>query len=714
MYSAPFYYRKGKQPSLNQRINTKLLTMKKNEIMNKTITNVVIGLNKFFQSLPNSNDLRTASDLHALKRAKYPIRNRSLRNGRAAKKAADYLIRRVSCEGRPGLDKWKEISSYFTRRILGVEAVMPTCKIRGFFWVLFQLSKGDYHLRLYVLTVFQLHRLVKLKPERDVESISQPFTGSWMKFWWTSYRCLTDSSGVIRRYTSLPWDIKFRWFLSESSGPNGSRAWTRYHTDFKAVLDDYRVRIPLYGLWKSLPFSNRKPVEDLAHQLAKWYRGLGSSDQTAKGSIHSRLAFLSDKGGKTRVVALGDLWSQSILRPVHDRLFSVLEKLPTDGTFDQDKQRRRVQRMTETGNLLHSIDLSSATDRYPAKLIAWSLYRCGILNAPQAFWWLLVMTRRSFHYGRHKVRYSVGQPMGMLSSWASFALAHHHLVQAAAHRCGYKGFFEGYALLGDDIVIFNQDVAQVYLQMLDHLGVKTSSSKSVIAVGVAEFAKSFFCYGKNLKPLSLTHWTYAWDSVVSDSIALVSELRERNIRASLRLVLSIYPAKETFKITNALLSPLRDFSSYFGLPKSEFDVKGLLERYLWGDRVSIPDVRKDIKDIKTIIPQDPTHISREGFSTPHLQYARECRSALNGSSWYQSFADLFGERSYDGKVKVGSDFTAWDPDFWVIKPGNRTQRRLPNWKRSKDDRKEVGRLNRFCKLLPNSFWPSCNVKGKLW
>jgi len=33
-------------------------------------------------------------------------------------------------------------------------------------------------------------------------------------------------------------------------------------------------------------------------------------------------------------------------------------------------------------------------------------------------------------------RYSVGQPMGCLSSWAMLALSHHLIVQIAAHRLG--------------------------------------------------------------------------------------------------------------------------------------------------------------------------------------------------------------------------------------------------------------------------------------
>lgn len=36
------------------------------------------------------------------------------------------------------------------------------------------------------------------------------------------------------------------------------------------------------------------------------------------------------------------------------------------------------------------------------------------------------------------VRYGVGQPMGILSSWAMLALTHHVIVQYSAMLVGYK------------------------------------------------------------------------------------------------------------------------------------------------------------------------------------------------------------------------------------------------------------------------------------
>jgi hypothetical protein len=104
------------------------------------------------------------------------------------------------------------------------------------------------------------------------------------------------------------------------------------------------------------------------------------------------------------------------------------------------------------------------------------------------------------------VNYSVGQPMGLYSSWAAFTITHHLIVQLAAFRCGFtklKGYyyFTRYAILGDDIVIANKRVAIEYRRILGLLDVSISASKSFQGEGIAEFAKSIYLNGCNVSSL---------------------------------------------------------------------------------------------------------------------------------------------------------------------------------------------------------------------
>jgi len=46
-----------------------------------------------------------------------------------------------------------------------------------------------------------------------------------------------------------------------------------------------------------------------------------------------------------------------------------------------------------------------------------------------------------------RIRYAVGQPIGALSSWAMLAFTHHIIVQVAAYRSVWKGWFPLYAFL---------------------------------------------------------------------------------------------------------------------------------------------------------------------------------------------------------------------------------------------------------------------------
>lgn len=88
--------------------------------------------------------------------------------------------------------------------------------------------------------------------------------------------------------------------------------------------------------------------------------------------LHSRLAFLSDKGGKVRVVGIGDSISQSLLSVVHKYLFTLLKRIDEDCTFDQDKGRERARSFSKEGYVA-SIDMSACTDRLPVWLQAFIL-----------------------------------------------------------------------------------------------------------------------------------------------------------------------------------------------------------------------------------------------------------------------------------------------------------------------------------------------------
>lgn len=85
-----------------------------------------------------------------------------------------------------------------------------------------------------------------------------------------------------------------------------------------------------------------------------------------------KLAIKEEAAGKARVFAITDAITQSVMKPLHEFLFSLLAKMPMDGTFDQSAPLDRLVRLKHEGELgdhnFHSYDLSAATDRLPIRL----------------------------------------------------------------------------------------------------------------------------------------------------------------------------------------------------------------------------------------------------------------------------------------------------------------------------------------------------------
>lgn len=272
------------------------------------------------------------------------------------------------------------------------------------------------------------------------------------------------------------------------------------------IVDDRAITRILSVAKKVEDFIQAKLLVDpLSYNRFK-YPGFGRPKGLGK------LGYKVEPAGKIRVFAMVDSLTQCVMKPLHDLLFSLLRKLETDGTFDQI---RPAQRLINLGyQAFWSYDLSSATDRFP---LGPQQALLSVLIGPRmAELWAIILTQRFYltpsppkgiegPKADTPLVYGAGQPMGALTSWAAFSLTHHCLVQYAAYRAlGWIGFFNEYALLGDDIVIANHKVAQEYLVLLQEIGVEFGLAKSLISsTGGFEFAKRTFAKGKDVSGISL-------------------------------------------------------------------------------------------------------------------------------------------------------------------------------------------------------------------
>jgi hypothetical protein len=235
-------------------------------------------------------------------------------------------------------------------------------------------------------------------------------------------------------------------------------------------------------------------------------------------NFQGKISFLPAPNGKTRMVAIPNYWIQETFQMLHRTIYSVLGECAQDGTYAQETQFDRVNAAAEKGPVW-SFDLTAATDRFP---IDFQIMVLNNLKAGLGTLWGEINRSLDFRYGKGiPIRYTVGQPMGLYGSWAVFALSHHYLIQFAAKRARYKGIFEDYAVLGDDVAIWHEKVALEYKRLLEKFDVDISDLKSFVPEErdnggpcCAEFAKRITMKGQEMTPISLEMNSEAWDNPI--------------------------------------------------------------------------------------------------------------------------------------------------------------------------------------------------------
>jgi hypothetical protein len=359
-----------------------------------------------------------------------------------------------------------------------------------------------------------------------VNSIYDPFKGS-MDVLLDLILVASGPINVFKRLAGFE-KIKFRTpmslILSHSASPSNSQSFSGLITDLyllkiKEVTPEWLNLVQYMRILESGGFQTRRIRSLLGGLESLYYNGINEGlklpfKKSFSGTGLSQFAIKEEAAGKVRVFALLDSITQSILAPLHGYLFEILKIIPNDGTFDQDASVKRSTEKYAKYGIAYSFDLSSATDRLPARLTAAILESLvNIKGFGDA--WLNVMVDREFNFSQsvkkkyphliedqgNKYRYSVGQPMGGLSSWAGLAITHHWILQYCSPSHLWE---ERYEVLGDDIVIFDKALADSYLKVMEDLGVDINISKSISSsTSGFEFAKRTIMNGIDISPVSL-------------------------------------------------------------------------------------------------------------------------------------------------------------------------------------------------------------------
>lgn len=313
----------------------------------------------------------------------------------------------------------------------------------------------------------------------------------------------------IKQHYKSPIKYNFdKFYLSLSHGPNGpalrTSLWeaSQLPKDFLKIIDEVSP-----GLHERLEFLrlNLNGYEEWNSTF-----NLNKSDKFLFG----KLSIIPDKEGKTRVIALLNYWAQCLLKPIHDQCSDILKVIPYDCTHNQGNFKNLLE--LKSDQKWHSIDLKDATDRFPRKIqeaVIKSLFGPKVAKA-----WTWVMTQ-SFTLGWNKsktVKYSVGQPMGAYSSFPVFALTHGLIVSYLAENLDISS--DCFRILGDDILIRDDKLAEKYIKVLKAMGVPYSKTKTMQSVHTFEFAKRWFHHGVEISPFPV--------SALHESITSFSMLAE--------------------------------------------------------------------------------------------------------------------------------------------------------------------------------------------
>ncbi|PHT98242.1 hypothetical protein BC332_32834 [Capsicum chinense] len=383
--------------------------------------------------------------------------------------------------------------------------------------------------------------------------------------------------------------------------------------------------------------------------------------------VTGRLSQTIQGGGKRRLFAICNYVKQRLLFPVHKWAMEVLSRISTDGTFDQERPLLKLRRGKK--NECYSFDLKSATDCWPLSVM-YSLMSCmfgytfasSIVNNSLGL--NTFMVGKPITKIMYEIAFLCGQLLGYYGSWSLFSLSHHYIVWLAAKKA-YPHLnrpFKDYALLSDDILITDKQVALQYRKLLDQLGVTISDAKSIVSdTGAVEFTKKFWVKSMqiDLSPISLrlllSCRTTLGLCTVSNKYPIGISILQRLGGAGFRVRSRLYSTQskrwERFKA--AAQKPNRSHP----LPLEYWIGRGKpLNPYLKGKIVDF--LRKELKPKEIRLFPEEMVFDKERDILEHTVIHNWVKMWLKWCSWYYTVA-LSEDVSLDQLMDVPMCSTTW-------------------------------------------------------
>jgi len=354
-----------------------------------------------------------------------------------------------------------------------------------------------------VSTILTLSRSLKPVTYPDITTITRPgkyqepsLLGKYKGKFWKNLRFIPFRKEV-------PKSLLFtKYHMSSKSGPNGHALWSSL-IDLETLPDSLVESISILG-GMDLREKITTLREGIKLKLIPKPLVLSGSLPPNRRKRLRKLSYFPDKEGKMRIIGILDYFSQTSLRNLHNYLFNILKRIPQDCTFQQGSFIDKVK----DWDYFYSLDLSAATDRFPISFIGDVLQ--GHLPLEYTRAWHDIMVSHPFEFIDPvskeilSLRYEVGNPMGAYSSWASFAVAHHYVMFYCCMELDIRWVDAKYVILGDDVLIGDHNLADLYKKVMEELGVEISIPKTHQSPHFCEFAKRLLYKGEEISPFPIS------------------------------------------------------------------------------------------------------------------------------------------------------------------------------------------------------------------
>jgi len=236
------------------------------------------------------------------------------------------------------------------------------------------------------------------------------------------------------------------------------------------------------------------------------------------GEVH----FLQEPGYKLRSIASPYRLFQVASQPLKNDLGQLVRTLDWDCTHDQGKALPFIQKALSNKCVVHSVDLSSATDYFPYELQQIVLETIYGENNPYVKLFRDI-SRANWHSELGEIVWKKGQPLGFNPSFFTFTLTHGLVLLSLLGKEYNHEFF----VLGDDVVILDSLLFNKYLSFLSAMACPYASDKTLISSELAEFAGKVITSDKSYPQLK-------WRRVSDDNFLDLARI----IGPRIRLLLS--------------------------------------------------------------------------------------------------------------------------------------------------------------------------------